>query len=76
MLDFLKAEDFASSNSEGTFIIAAKIGSTTVIPCLMQFFAGIAGLFPLYKTPPQFVIVSCFTRIKSIQDFYSSEFYK
>uniref|UniRef100_A0AC34GNI5 Uncharacterized protein n=1 Tax=Panagrolaimus sp. ES5 TaxID=591445 RepID=A0AC34GNI5_9BILA len=57
LLDFLKAEDFATTNREGTSIISTKVGSAAVIPCIMQFFAGITGLFALYKKPPQFLIV-------------------
>uniref|UniRef100_A0AC35FEA2 Uncharacterized protein n=1 Tax=Panagrolaimus sp. PS1159 TaxID=55785 RepID=A0AC35FEA2_9BILA len=57
LLDFLKAEDFATTNREGTSIITTKVGSAAIIPCIMQFFAGISGLFVLYKKPPQFAIV-------------------
>ncbi|KAE9554640.1 hypothetical protein FO519_002127 [Halicephalobus sp. NKZ332] len=57
LLDFLKAEDFANSNTEGTAIIAMKVGSSLFIPSILQFTSGICGLFPLYKRPPKFLII-------------------
>uniref|UniRef100_A0A7E4W4U0 TRP domain-containing protein n=1 Tax=Panagrellus redivivus TaxID=6233 RepID=A0A7E4W4U0_PANRE len=57
LLDFLKAEDFASSNNEGTSIIAMKVGAAAFIPCIMQFLGGLCGLFPFFKRPPRFLVV-------------------
>uniref|UniRef100_A0AC34RJV3 Uncharacterized protein n=1 Tax=Panagrolaimus sp. JU765 TaxID=591449 RepID=A0AC34RJV3_9BILA len=57
LLDFVKAEDFASSNNEGTAIIAMKVGSCLFIPVILQFITGLCGLFPVYKRPPKFVMV-------------------
>lgn len=58
LLDFIKPEDFAMSNTEGTSIIAMKVGSSLFIPCILLLINGLIGLYPLYKEQPKPLIIS------------------
>lgn len=70
LLDFIKAEDYANSNQEGSIIIDMKFKSSLFIPSILQFIASAIALFPLYRRPPKFYMVFknfCLINKKKVQ---------
>lgn len=49
LLDFVKAEDYAQSNRDGTDVIGVKLGASVFAPALFQVLGGCAGLWPLQR---------------------------
>uniref|UniRef100_A0A1I7SAX5 Aa_trans domain-containing protein n=1 Tax=Bursaphelenchus xylophilus TaxID=6326 RepID=A0A1I7SAX5_BURXY len=46
LLDFIKAEDYAQSNQDGTEIISIKLGASLFVPCCLQLISGFSGVWP------------------------------
>lgn len=55
--DFIKSEDNAKTNQEGTAIVGVKLGASIFVPAILQFLSSLTALFPLYRRPPKFYMV-------------------
>lgn len=59
MLDFVKVEDYVSSNQDGTDLIGIKLGTSIFLPAILQLIAGLTGLYPLKRRPPKSLYILC-----------------
>ncbi|KAI6201873.1 hypothetical protein M3Y96_00888500 [Aphelenchoides besseyi] len=53
LMDFIKIEDYVTSNKDGTELIGIKMGTSIFLPAFSQLIGGFMGLYPLRRRPPK-----------------------